>query len=97
MIRSLAVREMMIFFGGLGDDELTGGAGADTFVWTSADSGSDSVTDFETSDGDVLDLSDLLSDPSNSIEGIGKWRPLTIKNWCGRCDYWCGRRTNSNY
>jgi Ca2+-binding RTX toxin-like protein len=51
-----------VLFGELGDDTMTGGTGADTFVWlnTDAENGTDIVTDFSTSDGDVLDLRDLL-------------------------------------
>ncbi|WP_120497921.1 DUF5801 repeats-in-toxin domain-containing protein [Kiloniella sp. EL199] len=48
--------------GGSGNDTLTGGDGADIFVFK-ADSvgGSDIITDFDASEGDVLDLSALLS------------------------------------
>ncbi|MDI5890519.1 Ig-like domain-containing protein, partial [Halomonas rhizosphaerae] len=59
--------------GGQGDDVLAGGLGADTFAWSFADDGGDQgtagspavdlVTDFnfnEVSEGDVLQLSDLL-------------------------------------
>ncbi|WP_432474290.1 retention module-containing protein [Amphritea sp. HPY] len=56
--------------GGGGDDILTGGFGSDTFVWQLNDSGTagdpavDLITDFNDglpgSDGDILDLSELL-------------------------------------
>ena len=49
-----------ILIGGLGDDILVGSEGADTFVWLEGDSGTDHVKDFDFSEGDVLDLSDLL-------------------------------------
>jgi Ca2+-binding RTX toxin-like protein len=55
--------------GGAGDDTLSGGAGADTFVWHLADVGTagaparDVVTDFNTAEGDKLDLSDVLTSP----------------------------------
>lgn len=64
--------------GGVGDDTLTGGASngddnaADTFAWDFADAGSkgdpaqDTVVDFSTSDGDKLDLSDLLHGENGS-------------------------------
>ena len=56
--------EMII--GGAGNDILTGGAGKDIFVWNAGDEGSaispaeDIVTDFDISEGDVLDFSDIL-------------------------------------
>lgn len=57
--------EMII--GGAGNDILTGGAGKDIFVWNSGDDAvvagepaKDVVTDFDISEGDVLDFSDIL-------------------------------------
>ncbi|WP_261842060.1 type I secretion C-terminal target domain-containing protein [Aliamphritea ceti] len=68
--------EANTLIGGGGDDTLTGGLGSDTFVWNLNDGGSpgdpaeDVITDFDTalpgSDGDVLDLSDLLVDEQNN-------------------------------
>jgi hypothetical protein len=55
-----------VLYGNEGNDTLTGGTGADTFIWNNADQGTsgspalDVVTDFNTSEGDVLDISDLL-------------------------------------
>ncbi|WP_313305939.1 retention module-containing protein [Stutzerimonas balearica] len=49
-----------ILIGGLGDDQLTGGSGADTFTWKAGDLGKDSILDFNASEGDRIDLSDLL-------------------------------------
>ncbi|MDZ3994398.1 immunoglobulin-like domain-containing protein [Pseudomonas sp. Teo4] len=46
--------------GGKGNDILSGGAGADTFVWKLGDIGQDVIKDFKLSEGDRLDLSDLL-------------------------------------
>ncbi|MDP1521382.1 VCBS domain-containing protein, partial [Porticoccus litoralis] len=54
--------------GGAGSDILTGGTEADIFIWNLGDTGTDTVTDFNRSDGgvynpaegDVLDLSALL-------------------------------------
>jgi T1SS-143 domain-containing protein len=51
-----------ILIGGKGDDVLSGGTGADTFVWNSGDTGGDEVTDFSTSEGDILNVADLISD-----------------------------------
>ncbi|WP_198517259.1 VCBS domain-containing protein [Vibrio sp. HA2012] len=54
--------------GGEGNDILVGGEGVDTFVWRSEDlDGSiDTIRDFSITDGDKLDLSDILSDMSDS-------------------------------
>ncbi len=41
--------------GGTSDDTMTGGAGADTFVFDEK-SGNDTITDFSTADGDKIDL-----------------------------------------
>ncbi len=46
--------------GGLGNDTLTGGSGADSFIWKSGDLGHDIITDFNASEGDRIDLRDLL-------------------------------------
>jgi len=67
-----------VIFGGAGDDVINGGDGADQFVWNDADVGtvgnpaSDTLNDFDANEGDVLNLSDLLSDPSenNTITGL---------------------------
>ena len=60
-----------ILTGGTGDDILTGGAGDDVFTWMDgdADSGTDTVTDFNTTVGndDVLNLADML-DPTGSLD-----------------------------
>ncbi|WP_254203695.1 retention module-containing protein [Aeromonas sp. FDAARGOS 1409] len=52
-----------VLIGGFGNDTLTGGSGRDTFKWQSGESGGpDIIKDFTTgSNGDVLDLSELLS------------------------------------
>jgi T1SS-143 domain-containing protein len=64
-----------VIFGGAGNDMLTGGNDADTFVWNKADVGvdtpaHDTVVDFDATEGDVLNLADLLGDSSHTIEGI---------------------------
>ncbi|WP_254503876.1 tandem-95 repeat protein, partial [Pseudomonas triclosanedens] len=52
--------------GGKGNDILTGGAGADTFNWKAGDTGNDTVTDFKYSEGDRIDISDLLPDTAQN-------------------------------
>jgi T1SS-143 domain-containing protein len=54
--------------GGAGDDTLSGGKGADTFM---ASIGSDVVTDYNKGEGDVVDISNLLSDASMSDLSVG--------------------------
>ena len=55
-----------LLLGGEGNDTLTGGDGLDFFMWESGDAGDavtpavDSITDFDTAEGDALHLSDLL-------------------------------------
>nr|WP_234463496.1 type I secretion C-terminal target domain-containing protein [Stutzerimonas stutzeri] len=49
-----------ILIGGLDDDQLTGGSGADTFTWKAGDLGKDSILDFNATEGDRIDLRDLL-------------------------------------
>ncbi|WP_238343467.1 immunoglobulin-like domain-containing protein, partial [Pseudomonas sp. RW3S2] len=49
-----------VLIGGKGDDILIGGTGADTFVWKAGDLGNDVIKDFKATEGDRLDLRDLL-------------------------------------
>ncbi|MNQ17251.1 Poly(beta-D-mannuronate) C5 epimerase 1 [compost metagenome] len=46
--------------GNEGNDILLGGTGADRFVWQTGDTGQDVLKDFNASEGDRIDLSDLL-------------------------------------
>jgi len=64
-----------ILIGGKGNDTLTGGAGADTFVWLKGDTGNDVITDFKHSEGDKLDLSDLLQ--GNNDNNLSSYLKLT--------------------
>ncbi|WLH35845.1 retention module-containing protein [Pseudomonas sp. FP2196] len=52
--------------GGQGNDILIGGSGADTFVWKSGDTGTDVIKDFNASQGDRIDLRDLLQGETGS-------------------------------
>jgi large repetitive protein len=54
-----------VLVGGIGNDTLTGGAGADVFAWQLGDQGSstaavDVINDFNSAQGDAIDLRDLL-------------------------------------
>jgi hypothetical protein len=74
-----------ILIGGAGDDILSGGADADTFDFNLADLGTttdvaaDTITDFSTAEGDVIDLSDVLGNPDNTITGIDNGGHLQIQ------------------
>ncbi|WP_270682228.1 retention module-containing protein [Aeromonas sp. QDB51] len=65
-----------ILIGGAGNDILMGDAGADTFTWLKGDTeagkvAKDYIVDFSKSEGDKLDLSDLLdSDGSKSESSL---------------------------
>ncbi|MFL1553193.1 LapA family giant adhesin, partial [Pseudomonas sp. D47] len=52
--------------GGQGNDILIGGSGADTFVWKAGDIGNDVIKDFKASEGDRIDLKDLLRGETDS-------------------------------
>lgn len=82
-----------ILVGGLGNDILSGGTDADTFIWNKADipdsgAAEDIVVDFDSSDGDVIQLADLLSDSSHTLDafavpdavGTGQHLQLSIKD-----------------
>jgi Ca2+-binding RTX toxin-like protein len=46
-----------ILIGGAGDDGLNGGAGADTFAFLSPNQGLDTITDFNSAQGDIIQIS----------------------------------------
>lgn len=52
-----------VLYGGTGVDNLHGGNGSDTFAWESGDTAgvSDTIHDFNESQGDKFDISDLLT------------------------------------
>jgi Ca2+-binding RTX toxin-like protein len=49
-----------ILIGNNGNDTMTGGTGADVFIWSEGQSGTDTITDFNIGEGDVLNIADLL-------------------------------------
>jgi Ca2+-binding RTX toxin-like protein len=49
-----------ILIGNDGNDTMTGGTGADVFIWSEGQSGTDTITDFNIGEGDVLNIADLL-------------------------------------
>ena len=55
-----------ILRGGLGNDQLTGGANNDLFSWSKGDTGTDVIKDFNISEGDRIDLHDLLQGETDS-------------------------------
>jgi Ca2+-binding RTX toxin-like protein len=52
-----------VLYGAGGNDQLTGGPGADTFLFkaATAETGVATIMDFNTSDGDKIDLADVIS------------------------------------
>ncbi|SER97767.1 type I secretion C-terminal target domain (VC_A0849 subclass), partial [Pseudomonas sp. NFACC02] len=70
-----------LLIGGKGNDTLTGGAGADTFAWKAGDTNSggfDVIKDFNSNEGDKLDLSDLLQgENGNNVTDLTKYLQIT--------------------
>ncbi|MFZ3184551.1 MAG: Ig-like domain-containing protein, partial [Pseudomonas sp.] len=59
-----------ILRGGLGSDQLTGGANNDLFSWSKGDTGTgDVIKDFNISEGDRIDLHDLLQGETDATIG----------------------------
>ncbi|GAA4648072.1 hypothetical protein GCM10023116_03360 [Kistimonas scapharcae] len=73
-----------ILYGGFGNDTMLGGAGADTFVFEQGDQTEtsiptvDTIRNFSLSEGDVLDLSDMLI--GESAETIDAYLDLATVN-----------------
>ncbi|MDX1300170.1 MAG: type I secretion C-terminal target domain-containing protein, partial [Pseudomonas sp.] len=68
-----------ILIGGLGDDILSGGAGADTFRWLSTDvTGADKILDFNLSEGDKLDLTQLLIGESYNAGSLDDFLSFSV-------------------
>lgn len=65
-----------------GDDTLTGGAGSDTFAWLQGDTGTDVVTDFKVGEGDMVNLSGILSGrnlgPNNTASELSNFLQLSV-------------------
>ena len=59
-----------ILIGGIGADKLTGGENSDTFILDALGKGVDTITDFNSSEGDILDLSAILTDFDNITDAI---------------------------
>ncbi len=55
--------------GNSGNDSMTGGTGADTFILNAPGNGVDTITDYNQAEGDVLDLSQVLTgfDPNSDV------------------------------
>ncbi|EOE2083784.1 type I secretion C-terminal target domain-containing protein, partial [Vibrio cholerae] len=68
-----------ILIGGLGSDILTGGSGEDLFKWVDGDldGGRDRITDFKIGE-DKIDLSDLFSDPTNTLDDLLKSETIKV-------------------
>jgi len=65
-----------VIVGGRGNDNLTGGRGSDQFVFENGDANDvgnefDIIYDFSISEGDILDLTGLLSDATNGLTEDG--------------------------
>lgn len=63
--------------GGAGTNTLTGGAGNDTFIFSSPTGSSDIITDFNLTDNDRLDISDVLIGYDSNTSDINDFLRLT--------------------
>ena len=72
-----------ILFGGKGTDTLTGGSGSDVFQFTLS-SGQDTITDFNISEGDKIQLwknsydSNAATYSSNNNDAVITWQSVSI-------------------
>jgi T1SS-143 domain-containing protein len=68
-----------ILIGGLGNDVLAGGSGADIFRWLGGDTtGADKVLDFKPSEGDKLDLTQLLVGESYTADSLDDFLQFSV-------------------
>lgn len=56
-----------------GIDVLTGGGGADIFAWFLGETGNNTVTDFKVSEGDMVDLSSLMTSITLGTNDTTNW------------------------
>lgn len=59
-----------ILYGGAGNDVLHGGSGADTFAFDAIAQGVDVISDFNTGEGDVIDLSSVIQNYDATQQAI---------------------------
>uniref|UniRef100_UPI00260BE2D9 type I secretion C-terminal target domain-containing protein n=1 Tax=Pseudomonas sp. TaxID=306 RepID=UPI00260BE2D9 len=64
-----------ILLPGSGINTMWGNSGADTFMWLKGDTGTNTIKDFSTTEGDKLDISDLLQ--TATVDTIGKYLTAT--------------------
>jgi Ca2+-binding RTX toxin-like protein len=60
-----------LLMGGFGNDFLSGGLGADIFRFINAETGTDTITDFNLSQGDKIDLRGLLDGSGMTTDSMG--------------------------
>lgn len=63
--------------GGDGSDLLIGGLKMDTFIFGDADTGIDTVADFKVTEGDRIDISDLLSGYTHGVDTLADFVLIT--------------------
>ena len=59
-----------LLIGGAGNDVLYGGTGADTFKYMGGNEGTDRIMDFRASEGDKIDIADVLIDDFDPVADI---------------------------
>ncbi|MBB4863759.1 T1SS-143 domain-containing protein [Pseudomonas nitritireducens] len=66
--------------GGPGDDIMYGGTGADEFIWKSGDTGHDVIKDFSISEGDTLNLADLLQGALPTADSLAHYLTFSVSS-----------------
>jgi Ca2+-binding RTX toxin-like protein len=66
-----------IIVGGAGNDEIHGGEGADTYVINSLSDGVDTIVNYDDSESDVLDISDILTGYDINNDDIANFVNIT--------------------
>lgn len=69
-----------VLYGAGGSDSLVGGQGADRFVFHQQDTGVDTISDFKASEGDKLDISNLITGFDAEVDSLSDFVRFTASS-----------------